>query len=81
MLIPVFSQLLLSRTQRLQGQLHPFVPGKRESLEIFLLMERKDLDQDPLGLESTNCKAGEDKSSCHFLVNSSNIKGTQDPDG
>lgn len=71
----------LSHTQGLQGQLHPFVPGKRESLEIFLLVERKDLDQDPLGLKSTNCKAGEDESSCRFILNSSKIKSTRDPDG
>lgn len=52
----------LLRTQRLQGQLHPFVPGKRKSLEFFLLVERKDLDQDPLGLESADCNAGEEES-------------------
>lgn len=52
----------MPRTQRLQGQLHPFVPGKRKSLEFFLLVERKDLDQDPLGLKSADCNGEEEES-------------------
>lgn len=69
--------MLLPLTKRLKGQLHLFIPRKRQSLEFLLLVERKHLDQDPLGLESAN--SGVNKKTtcylmcCHYVLYHHNI--------
>ena len=47
---PVHLQL----TQRLKGQLHLPVPGKRQPLKFLLFVQGKHLDQDALGLQSAD---------------------------
>lgn len=60
------SDTILLLTKRLKGQLHLFVPGKRQSLEFFLFVQRKHLNQDPFGLQSANCNT-KTKTSCFFF--------------
>lgn len=53
-------------TKWLKGQLHLFVPGKGESLQLILMVQREHLNQDPFGLQSANCKT-DIKTSRFFL--------------
>lgn len=43
-------------TERLKGQLDLLVPGEGESLQLILMVQREHLNQDPFGLQPTNCK-------------------------
>lgn len=53
-------------TKWLKGQLHLFVPGKGESLQLILMVQREHLNQDPFGLQSANCKT--DTKNITFLL-------------